>query len=44
MTVGEQLIEMYRAHGDRPRAEQRQLAVQQLAAMGFAEPDTISGV
>lgn len=44
LTIGEQLIEVYRAHDDRPRAEQRQLAVQQLAAMGFADPDRIIGL
>jgi oligopeptide/dipeptide ABC transporter ATP-binding protein len=41
LTVGEQLVEVYRAHDDRPRGEQRRLALQQLAAMGFAEPDRV---
>lgn len=44
LTIGEQLIEVYRAHDDRSRAEQRRLAVQQLAAMGFADPERIIGL
>lgn len=41
LTVGEQLLEVYRAHDDRPRAEQRRLAVSQLRAMGFQDPERI---
>jgi len=41
LTVGEQLIEVYRAHDDRPRGEQRRHAVHQFAAMGFADPERV---
>ncbi len=41
LTVGEQLLEVYRAHDDRSKSEQRRLALLQLKAMGFDDPERI---